>query len=170
MRFRQRHKLHEVVVVMGERQVVLEIGVAIEQHGDVVVELALAFDVDHDAGLAPRLDEHLPLLALRVSVALDDDAADRALARHEILCIVESCDWSVQVRVLLRASPDRAAGADPTRPDCDAGHRRFSALVACELVRIGIEVGRHAERERRVARGLFLRRGAQTETAIDVAM
>src|SRR5205823_5800374 len=63
---RAPEKLNNIVVIVGERKIMLEVGMAIENHGDVIVEMALPFDDDIDAGFACGLDEHLALAARRL--------------------------------------------------------------------------------------------------------
>ena len=89
--------MHKIVVIGGHRKAVLQVRVTVEYFRNVVVELTLAFNVDHDAGFSTRRDQHLSRLTLRVPITLDDDAADRGLVSHQILRILQRLDRHVEV-------------------------------------------------------------------------
>ena len=92
-----RHELDHIVVIVGERKIVFDRGVAVQNHRDVVVEMALAFDVDHDANFAARFDQLLARAARRLPVTLDDGAAQCALALHDSSRIFEALYRDVDV-------------------------------------------------------------------------
>src|SRR5205085_6993957 len=114
---------------------------AIENHGDVIVEMALPFDDDIDASFACGLDEHLALAARRLLVAFDRYATESLFAREDVLRVRIGIDRRVDKVTLLCAPVDHGARADPSRPDRDAGQRRLRTFVASQLVGIWIKIG-----------------------------
>src|SRR5438045_1483252 len=107
-----------------------EVGRPVDNHGNVIVEMAAALGIDHVACLARSLDQPSFLLARNDLVALEDrrtedlspsEGGARVLPRwHRIVGVVASS----------RAAIDDLARMYPARPDhaTRAGHLR--AFVA----------------------------------------
>ena len=95
----------------------LQIGLSVKDHGDVVEEIAFPFDVHHDSGIATGLDELLPLTAHGLAITLDDDSAERPLAFHQYLRILVAVDRNEGV-IAFAGATER----DEARLDAPGSH------------------------------------------------
>ncbi len=137
---RLRDEPHGVLVQRHDRVTVLRSRVAIDDGGQVHLEVEPALDRRHQTELLRRHDDPLPLLAVAGHVHLDRvDAVELAVAPQRLLGVLETLEVLV---------PEHAGtGVEDARPEDFSGLHEIGVREHVGRRGLGVAGRRHAPRE-----------------------
>ena len=141
---RRAPQLGDILVHAFERQRVLDAGVAVDHHRQVVLQQRATFRHHHDADFARGGEHHLALITARLVVALDADGADGLQALQMATRIIQRLDLCFEAA--LGAVQDRAGRPRTRREDCTRARQLADSHDRVRVIR-RIVNGGHAVRE-----------------------